>query len=787
MRAIPRLDFGRARVIASFGADFLGTWISPVEFAHGWRAGRKLDAAAPNDPGNAAKHWQIEARTSMTGLRADRRVRLGPWETGEALAELCDALAAKAGTASKLAASAPRAWVVELAAELWAARGESLVVSDDGDAGVQALVNAANERLGNYGKTLDLREPSRARLGDDSAVRALVDEMNAGGIAALVVAGCNPAYDLVAAKFGEAAAKVPFIVAVAPMPDETTALAHAVAPRLHALESWDDAEPVAGTLSLTQPAIRALRDGRTLRACLARWCGDTRPDDELLRDHWRRQVLPTPDFDTAFDGALERGFLRRPPGTRPAPRYRAEAVTAPAARPAPASGSFAAVLYAKVGLLDGSQAHNAWLQELPDPVSKTTWDNYACLSPAAAASLGVATGDVVRVTSDGVPPLELPAHVQPGQHDGVVAIAIGYGRVGTDRFALAGPQWLESKPTVEAGGTVGRSAAAFAAVGGATARHVRVERTGSRHPLACTQDHHSLHVPEHLAPRDGKVRDAARTVALATWAEDPAHATERHAPSAGADLWAQDHVVAGHRWGMVIDLAACDGCSACVVACQAENNIPVVGRDEVLRHREMQWLRIDRYYDGDGDGDDVSAAQQPMACQHCANAPCETVCPVLATTHSSEGLNQQTYNRCVGTRYCANNCPYKVRRFNWFDYPREDLLQNMALNPDVTVRTRGVMEKCSLCVQRIQGAKADAKRRGAAYADGDAVTACQQSCPAGAISFGDLNDPASAVSRRAADGRGYQVLAELNVKPAVTYLADVRNRPAVAEEKHHGG
>ena len=792
IRALPRYRFERARVIASFGADFLGTWISPVEFTAGWRAGRPLAEGAAA----SSKHWQIEARASMTGLRADRRVRLGPWETGDALAELCDALAAKAGSASRIAAGVPRPWIAELADDLWAARGASIVVCDDGDTSVQVLVNAANQTLANYGATIDLDETSRVRGGDDAALRSLIAEMGSGAVGVLVVAGCNPAYDLPAdAGFVAAVARVPFVAVLAPMHDETASLAHVALPELHALESWNDAEPVTGVLCLTQPAIRPLRAARTLRECLARWTGDANADaiDDaaLLREHWRATVFVAAGgagaFEPWYDRALRDGFVRVPaPAVEHGPLYRPEAVKAAAARTAPGSGRLALVLYAKAGLLDGSQAHNAWLQELPDPVSKTTWDNYACLAPETAAMLGVATGEVVRITADGVPPLELPALVQEGQHAGVVAVAVGYGRRGTDRFALAGPDWLEAKPTVAEGGTVGRNAAPFLVLDErglrTSGRDVRVERTGARHDLACTQDHHSLHVPAHLAPRRGEVREAVRTLAFAEVGRSEAH-EPGHGDAAAADLWPADHPTPVHKWGMVVDLAACSGCSACVVACQAENNIPVVGKDEVLRHREMQWMRIDRYYEGEGD--DVSASQQPMMCQHCANAPCETVCPVLATVHSSEGLNQQVYNRCVGTRYCANNCPYKTRRFNWFDYPREDALQNLGLNPDVTVRTRGVMEKCSLCVQRIQAGKSDAKQRGIGLVDGDIRTACQQSCPAGAIVFGDLNDARSEVSKRAAGGRAYQVLGELNVKPAVTYLADVRNRPARKEEGGH--
>jgi molybdopterin-containing oxidoreductase family iron-sulfur binding subunit len=753
VRAVPRYRFDRARVIASFGADFLGTWISPVEFTAQWRSGRALAPGAIA----SSKHWQIEARTSMTGLRADRRVRLAPWETADALAELHAALGGDA---------ASRPWVRELAAELSAARGASLVVCDDADAGAQSLVNAINERLGNYGTTLDLASPSNAARGDDAAVRALLEEMRGGAVGVLVVAGCNPAYDLPEdARFAEAAAKAGTVVVLAPLFDETCDLASVVLPELHALESWNDAEPAAGVVSFTQPAIRPLRGGRTLRECLARWCGDVRDDRELVRDHWRAQS------DDAFDRCLRDGFVVTSAAAE-RPSFRASAVRAPAARSAPGAGELALVLYPKVALRDGSQAHNAWLQEIPDPVSKCVWDNYACLSPETAKSLGVATGDVVRVTADGVPPVELPALVQPGQHDGVVAVALGYGRKGTDRFTKIGPQWLESRPTVAAGDTVGRNAAPLA-----SARSVRVVKTGARRELACTQEHHSLHVPAHLAPKGGAVRDAVRTFAVAEVAT--AERETRH--GAAHDIWPADHPTPQHKWAMAVDLGACTGCSGCVVACQAENNVPVVGRDEVLRHREMQWIRIDRYYDGEGDG--LSASQQPMMCQHCANAPCETVCPVLATVHSEEGLNQQVYNRCVGTRYCANNCPYKTRRFNWFEYPREDALQNLALNPDVTVRTRGVMEKCSLCVQRIQDAKTHAKRTGVPLTDGAIQTACQQSCPAGAIVFGDLNDPESAVSKLVERNRAYEVLGELNVRPAVSYLADVRNRPAREEAR----
>ena len=422
------------------------------------------------------------------------------------------------------------------------------------------------------------------------------------------------------------------------------------------------------------------------------------------------------------------------------------------------------MLYPKIGMLDGRHGHNAWLHELPDPVTKVTWDNYASVSPAAAKRLGVADGDVVRVTADGAPPLELPAFVQPGQHDASVAIALGYGRAGTDRFAKVGPPWFEARPPV---GLVGVNASTLVTIEDTTRRYsgrsVTVVKTGRTHPLASTQIHHSLEGVEGQEPRP--------IVQETTLAQLVGAATETHETE--GELWASDHPSTGHRWGMAIDLNTCTGCSACVIACQAENNVPVVGQDEVRRKREMHWIRIDRYYSGSDDEPEV--AHQPMMCQHCEHAPCETVCPVLATVHGDEGLNEQVYNRCVGTRYCANNCPYKVRRFNWFDYPHEDRLQNLVFNPNVTVRSRGVMEKCTFCVQRIEETRIEARRLGQPIADGAIKTACQQVCPADAIVFGDLNDPNTRVAGLAESNRAYRVLEDLNTRPAVRYLKIVRH------------
>ncbi len=781
VRTLPRFRFERARVVASFDADFLGTWISPVEYAAGYAKARRPDGGSAA----MALHVQFEARMSLTGSRADRRVRLAPWEIRGALEALVARLERKRrggheGVPTDVAASPE---IARLAVELWDARGASLVLCGSNDLAAQILANRANRILGNYGETLDLDAPSRQKRGDDGTLALLRKEIDSGAVDVLIVAGANPAYDLPDGEaFAQSLSGVDLVVSLATHDDETAALAHVICPEPHFLECWSDHEPVAGVVSVGQPTVPPLRSARTLRESLSRWLGDGREDREILRDHWREAVHPRHggalSFDAFFDAALRDGFARVRPEAPAAPVESRAPASVPLA--APGTGEFALVLHPRIGPLDGRHAMNPWLQELPDPVTKIVWDNVASLSPATAAALGVEDGDVVRLEPvGGAPALDLPAHVQPGQHDGVVAVALGYGRKGTERFTAIGPKWLQGRPTVGAGERVGRNAAPLLehdALSGAIRddlRRVTVRKSGAHRDLACTQDHHSLRVPEHLAPKGGEVREAAIVVTLADLEARGGAAVPRPADmTGGKDLWPDDHATDGPRWGMTIDLADCTGCSACIVGCQAENNVPVVGKDEVRRHREMHWMRIDRYWIGD-DGD-VTAVHQPMLCQHCGNAPCETVCPVLATVHSKEGLNQQVYNRCVGTRYCANNCPYKVRRFNWFDYPRADRLANMSLNPDVTVRSRGVMEKCSLCVQRIVDARAEARRTERELADGDVKTACEQSCPTKAITFGNLADPASRASRAARGDRAYAVLGELNVKPSVRYLAAVR-------------
>ncbi len=797
IRALPRYYLDRAEVIVAVDADFLGTWIAPVELAAAYQSNRRLDGPAPH----LSRHFQFESRLSLTGSKADQRFRISPDETGPLLAHLAERLAKKAGTPAAVPATGsppvPAEVLDEVADALWQTRRRCVVLCGSQDTAEQVLCNRINHLLGNYGTTVDLDRSSHQKEGRDRDVQALLAELHAGGVAALIIYASNPLYDLpggdvLAADLG----RVPLMVSCAERLDETAAVARLVCPVPHYLEEWRDAEPVEGVVELSQPAIRPFGETRPFVETLAAWSGRPRPAYDLVRETWEKRVYPRRvwqgSFPSFWESAVQVGYARVQPAPARARAFDSGSLRALPEKKAPSADEYTVVLYPKVGMPEGAHAYNPWLQELPDPISKGTWDNYACFSPALAARLGVSDGDVVRLEgAGGGVALELPALVQPGQHDGVVAVALGYGSRLSERFAAVGPRWLEGGPTVGADGRVGVNAAPLLSWEAGTLRQdratVRVTRTGRRRPVAVAQVYPSLEPPPQLAPPGRQAEPVVRETTLAALvsARETGKPAEAVAPGGqeSGDLWPADHPVTGHRWGMAVDLNACTGCSACVIACQVENNVPVVGRDEVLRHREMHWLRIDRYYVERDAGTDV--AHQPMLCQHCGNAPCEVVCPVLATVHSEEGLNEQVYNRCVGTRYCANNCPYKVRRFNWFEYARDDLLANLVLNPSVTVRSRGVMEKCTFCVQRIERARIEAHASGRELADGDVRTACQQSCPTQAIVFGDLNDPKSRVAQRAHGPRAYGALEELNVKPAVRYLAVVRNRPQGAGEGGH--
>jgi molybdopterin-containing oxidoreductase family iron-sulfur binding subunit len=550
---------------------------------------------------------------------------------------------------------------------------------------------------------------------------------------------------------------VPLSVTLNPRMDETSARAHFVCPQHHFLESWDDASPVAGVYSTTQPAIAPIFGTRSAIASFLTWTGDTRTEHEAVRDTWRAEVFPRQSaiatFEAFWEKALHDGAVTIEPErvTRTLdPVGATMAYAAVAARRAQPAGVLTAVLYEKPGMRDGAHAGSPWLQEFPDPISRITWDNYACVSPELARSSGLEEGAVVALTH-GAERLELPVHIQPGQHASTIAVAVGYGRTS------AGPT----------GSNVGANAYRLVRAGdfrGYSVDGVTLQALGRTRELASIQPHSS-----------SEGRDLVRTVSLEEAlgvAGADGHGSAEASEAEGGAMW-PNREYTGDKWGMSIDLNACTGCGACVLSCQAENNVPVVGREEILNQREMHWIRIDRYFDGDETNPSVGF--QPIMCSQCDNATCENVCPVLATVHSSDGLNMQVYNRCVGTRYCANNCALKARRFNWFEYGHDDVLANLALNPDVTVRTRGVMEKCSFCVQRIQEAKIRARNEGRPIADGDIQTACQQSCPAQAISFGNVNDAKSRVVEHKKDPRAYVILEEINLRQAISYLATVRS------------
>jgi molybdopterin-containing oxidoreductase family iron-sulfur binding subunit len=645
---------------------------------------------------------------------------------------------------------------------------------------VHAAVCALNSYLGNTGETVSYYETRDAALPSVSSLASLVSAMQAGVIQTLVVLGGNPVFDAPAdLDFASAMAKVPQTIALGHTVDETSVQATWHIPRAHFLESWGDARAVGGTLSIVQPLILPLFGGRTpvevLRVMVG---GEDRSAYDIVRETWT-PILGEAEFDSRWNRVLHDGLLAGSELPEVVPDLTGEPLAelaraagglraggAPAS-PAEASveaGALEIVFLPSPALHDGRFANNGWLQELPDPLTKLTWDNPALVSPKTAETLGLASEDVVRLDYAGRS-IEVPVWLLPGMADGVVAVTLGYGRshagrvgsgVGVNAFAVRTSQ-----------------AAGF---GGG----VSLTRLGRTYPLSATQEHGSM---------EGRplVRESTLTELRAASAAPEGGGVPGEEPH-HFSLWKEYAYDQGHQWGMTIDLNSCIGCNACMVACQSENNIPVVGKDQVARGREMHWIRVDRYFSGEPSGS-ADVVFQPVPCMHCEDAPCEQVCPVAATVHDREGLNVMVYNRCIGTRYCSNNCPYKVRRFNFFNFTNDtpDILK-LAMNPDVTVRARGVMEKCSYCTQRISKAKLDARLAGRELRDGDVRTACQQACPASAIEFGDLRDASSRVVQAKADPRNYALLDELNTKPRTTYLTKVRNpNPALEGARTDAG
>ncbi len=746
----PLWHFEGAAVVLSLDADFLAATAAPMAWARAWSRTRRL--ASPGDA--MSRLYVVEPRLTVTGMAADERLPVQARAVrAVASAILAELLATEAGDVPAVArqavvrsaAAVAGPWVRAVARDLRAHRGRSLVVAGDGQPPeVHAIAHAMNEVLGNAGATVEYARSPIFEAGEESHDPArLLAAIDRGEVAALVIAGGDPVYTAPPDfEFARRMRAVPVTAYLGARDTETGKSCDWRIPEAHVLETWGDARAFDGTASIAQPLIVAMDEGKTVAQLLAALAGlPAATAKSLVEDHWRTFA---PDrFEDLWTRALVLGVVDEP---APAPARASvdwAAVAVGLAGPPRGLASVEVVYFQDAKVYDGRFGDNAWLQELPDPVTKLTWDNAALIGPATSSRAGLATGDVVEIVVRGRT-TRAPALVVPGMADGVVAIALGYGQsipdrvshgVGADAYRIRDSRalWDDVAELRKAGGTW---------------------------PLALTQEHWAM---------EGRPIVLRKTVA--EYRADAGFAR----PYDGTPASLYHLSPPGPRqWGMTIDLNACTGCSACVVACTAENNVPVVGKIGVARGREMHWLRIDRYFVGDLGS--PAAVVQPMLCQHCEKAPCEYVCPVNATVHSRDGLNEMIYNRCVGTRFCSNNCPYKVRRFNFFNY-NVDKPQSLrlAMNPDVTVRARGVMEKCSYCVQRIREAEIRARREERPVRDGEVVTACQQTCPTEAIVFGDIADPGTRVSGTRRNGRLYQVLHELGTLPRTRYLARVVN------------
>lgn len=866
---ISSYDFSKAKTIVGVGCDFLGTWLNPIEFAGQYTRGRKVS----RENANMSRHFQFEANMTLTGANADYRYMVKPSEYGKVLAAIFNEVASSTGSSTvavntKLSVAEADAGLKKAIKELLVNKGHSLVVCGSNDEHCQTLVAGINKMLGNVGSSVDNESYFKVKQGDDKDLIELVADMNAGKVGTLITYNCNPVYTAPASlKFEAAYNKVALKVSFSQILDETAKLATVVCPDHNYLESWGDAEPKRGHYSLQQPTIQPIfaqprHEGtRQVQDSLLKWSGIKTDYLAYLQGYWNNHIFPQQgkhsDFasfwaNTLHDGVIKVSVYKDAPvmpmaidstgkpvmagiatitmdgpadstittaipesvkGTTVAitdlssatADYNKAATMATASK----GSEFELVIYEKVGLGNGNQSNNPWLQELPDPISKVTWDNYITMSPLDVAKAGLnemlrqdIDGSTVELTVNGVS-VKVPVYPQPGQTPGTIGLALGYGRTAESMKVAAG---------------VGVNAFPFVSVINDTFQpvvySVSFGKSVGTHRFASTQIQHTIMGREEQILREVSLKEYIDkpkeewnpSVMLAVHGAGKKHVSE-------VDLW-DDFPRMNHKWGVTIDMTTCIGCAACVIACQVENNIAVVGKTEVSKTRTTEWLRIDRYYSSDVTKESAQASGlletkemylamenpsanpkvtfQPMMCQHCNHAPCETVCPVLATSHSTEGLNMMTYNRCIGTRYCANNCPFKVRRFNWFNYnanemfadvnPSQQDLGRMVLNPDVVVRSRGVMEKCSMCVQTIQAGKLQAKKEGRALKDGDIKSACSAACPTGGITFGDLNDSEAEIVKSRNDDRNFFLLEDIGVKPTVSYLLKVRNQ----DEEIHG-
>jgi molybdopterin-containing oxidoreductase family iron-sulfur binding subunit len=797
------LNLDKAQVIATFDADILHGHPASVRYARDWASTRVLTG----DRKTISRMYSADSHLTVTSSNADIRVPVAASQVMDLLRAVAAGLDIEAGKGADLGERAA-VFAKDLAADLKAHPGAGVLVAGSSQpAEVHALVHLINEKIGAVGKTVSyVADPTGA---DASQIVELVKAIDAGQVKALLMLGGNPVYDAPAdLNFGQAVGKVPLSIHLSLYEDETSLVSTWHLPRSHYLESWGDSRSWTGLVSVQQPLMMPLYASRSPIELLALLAGEKVVTGyEIVRATFS-QWIGSDIFEAGFRKVLHEGMLAGSEYELAKVTVAVDVASKVAAYQAPALGEMEVQFVPDHKVYDGRFANNAWLQEMPEPLSKITWDNAAWIAPSTAKKLGVGPGSIVKITV-GDRTIDAAVFAMPGQHPASVTISLGYGRraagyvgdsVGFDAYALRTSANLWIAPSV------------------------KIEPTGKKYTLVTTQDHFAI---DKIGLEERHKRVFGNLVRTATieqfhaepdFAHHPTHAPEYTTMKTGPtrtgapnkivplQLWEYPVKFEGHAWGMAINLNTCTGCNACVIACQAENNVPVVGKDQVRRNREMHWLRIDRYFGGDVEN--PRTVHQPMLCQHCETAPCESVCPVAATVHDTEGLNVMVYNRCVGTRYCSNNCPYKVRRFNYFDWhakpirgdmfsatwlgipdqqPLEqiDPIRAMQFNPEVTVRMRGVMEKCTFCVQRIKAATIPAKNEHAAgkretwrVTDGAIQPACAQTCPTQAIVFGDLNDPQSRVHKLFEHTLSYEVLKELNVRNRIRYQARVYNPTA---------
>ncbi|WP_142784938.1 TAT-variant-translocated molybdopterin oxidoreductase [Changchengzhania lutea] len=795
-RGLANYDFGKAMTIVSVGADFLGDW----------QGGGYDSAYSKNripEQGKMSRHIQFESNMSLSGANADNRIPLTPTQQKIALAKLHSYIVG--GSVTGNLPDHIEAAVKSAASELKKAGSKGLVITGIQDVNAQTVALDINASLGS--QAFDKSAPVKTRQGNDKAVAKLVTDMKAGNVGAIIMSGVNPMYTLPnPSEFTEGLSKTELSIAFSMKADETASATQYIAATPHYLESWGDVEIRKGHYGLTQPTIRPLFDTRQFQDALLLWTGNDMSYYDYIKEAWNGGILGGNSFNQALHDGVYVGSISTETADTTEAEVTAETPSGNVANALAASSKsegFELTLYTKVGMGDGQQANNPWLQEFPDPLTRASWDNYLTMSKADADQLGLVNvhvangalnGSYANVTANGKT-ITVPVMIQPGQANGSVGLAFGYGR--TEGL----------KEAMQTGVNAYALYNNFNSV-----QHVTIEAAAGEHEFASVQLHNTLMgrgdiiketTLEIFNTKDKEYWNPIPKVSL--------NHVETPVTSPDVDLWDEFDRSIGHHFNLSIDLNACTGCGACVIACHSENNVPVVGKTEVRRSRDMHWLRIDRYYSSEEsfEGDNArkensegwftgtkqalremesgsenpQVAFQPVMCQHCNHAPCETVCPVAATSHGRQGQNHMAYNRCVGTRYCANNCPYKVRRFNWFlyngndefDYHMNDDLGRMVLNPDVVVRSRGVMEKCSMCIQKTQKTILDAKRDGRLIEDGEFQTACSAACNNGAMTFGDINDKDSKVAKLLKDNRMYHLLESVGTKPNVQYQTKVRN------------